>query len=450
MWLRNYQPHVIKHFLVMKLSNLTLLIIFLLPFISLSQERIVINTVVSKGHKPFSRGYAPVYDYDKKLAQDSLKRQLKSYKIYTYHFQIEQFRYYKYKSGLLETTNFLNFVKEYDVDTTRLINSEVNESIDILVGISSNNDILLYIDSNNNNEFEENERYLHKTNNIDSIPSITVKYDYYNGIEIKSAKAKIKYELTITDSTKFVNSLKEALYIYIANDQHRTGFFAVDTLNYIIKISNIFAGVNYKLDRSRADIITNELESNVFSDLKLANRLIDTFYLSNKKYVIDKVSLTADTIILLRIGEATRHFGYNPGTYLYDFDKVKSGRNSEYYLIDFWGTWCAPCIKLIPDLVNLSKTYSKNNLSIISVGYESLKDSLKYREFIDRYEMNWQHILEFRDKPNISYLSYKLNVELYPTLFLVDKNGLIIFRASYPEHIVILKEKLHNLLLTKP
>ena len=48
----------------------------------------------------------------------------------------------------------------------------------------------------------------------------------------------------------------------------------------------------------------------------------------------------------------------------------------KYVLLDFWGTWCGPCIKLIPDLKQLQKKYK--DLVIVSIAcYEKNEEDVK-------------------------------------------------------------------------
>lgn len=46
-------------------------------------------------------------------------------------------------------------------------------------------------------------------------------------------------------------------------------------------------------------------------------------------------------------------------------------------LLDFWATWCPPCIKDLPKLTSLHERYTENGLTVMSVSIDEGKDALK-------------------------------------------------------------------------
>ena len=52
-----------------------------------------------------------------------------------------------------------------------------------------------------------------------------------------------------------------------------------------------------------------------------------------------------------------------------------------YLVVNFWATWCAPCVKEMPELDLVQRQYARRNVSIIGIGIES-ED--KVRQFRDR------------------------------------------------------------------
>jgi len=75
----------------------------------------------------------------------------------------------------------------------------------------------------------------------------------------------------------------------------------------------------------------------------------------------------------LRIGQVPPELVYH--SILEDETMNYSGndfRNS-VYLIDFWATWCAPCIESIPHLNELVEKYKNKNIRFISITYEPEK-----------------------------------------------------------------------------
>lgn len=96
----------------------------------------------------------------------------------------------------------------------------------------------------------------------------------------------------------------------------------------------------------------------------------------------------------------------------------------EYVLLDFWATWCPPCVAEIPFVKQLRKKYSRDKLEIIGIS-EDL-DLKKLNAFVKKEAMNWPH---FYDRYKEITQLYGINA--YPALILIDKEGKIIYKSDY-------------------
>lgn len=88
-------------------------------------------------------------------------------------------------------------------------------------------------------------------------------------------------------------------------------------------------------------------------------------------------------------------------------------------LLDFWGTWCAPCREELPKLKSIYEQYKSKNFIMIGIANDNL-DSLN--KFIKENQIYWPQIVQDNDKSIIS----DYNVVGYPTTFLIDENGTIL------------------------
>lgn len=100
----------------------------------------------------------------------------------------------------------------------------------------------------------------------------------------------------------------------------------------------------------------------------------------------------------------------------------------KYVLIDFWGTWCVPCIEGIPELQAVHSKY-KSRLAIISIALERPTDRKKWLKAIDKYGMSWTQTAEFtKSKEGVNEL---YNVVEYPTFLLADPEGVLLAKLRY-------------------
>ncbi len=53
-----------------------------------------------------------------------------------------------------------------------------------------------------------------------------------------------------------------------------------------------------------------------------------------------------------------------------DFKKMIESSQGKVLIINFWATWCAPCVKEFPGLMNLRKEFSEDDLTIIGISMD--------------------------------------------------------------------------------
>lgn len=98
-------------------------------------------------------------------------------------------------------------------------------------------------------------------------------------------------------------------------------------------------------------------------------------------------------------------------------------------LLDFWGTWCGPCVQFIPKLKAIYDEYGGNDFEIVSVANET--GSAKWEKMIADKGMNWTNLIDDNEKVVTLY-----KIQSYPTLMIVDKNGKIVSEKTYESEII--------------
>jgi len=96
-----------------------------------------------------------------------------------------------------------------------------------------------------------------------------------------------------------------------------------------------------------------------------------------------------------------------------------SDYKNKVVLIDFWATWCPPCRKGIPDLIELQKEFPKNFVVLgISVDSDTKED---VPGFVKNYGINYPVV--YGDQSTAKLFG---GVSGIPTSFLIDKKGNIV------------------------
>ena len=115
-----------------------------------------------------------------------------------------------------------------------------------------------------------------------------------------------------------------------------------------------------------------------------------------------------------------------------------SAFSGQVIMLTFWGTWCGPCRREIPDFIKLYDDYNDEGLEIIGVAVQS-GTSENIKRFSDYYKINYT-ILTDIDR----YESYRtfhdygtvtgVGTRAVPTTFLIDRDGYIVktYRGARP------------------
>ena len=91
-------------------------------------------------------------------------------------------------------------------------------------------------------------------------------------------------------------------------------------------------------------------------------------------------------------------------------------------LLDFWATWCGPCITELPNLKEVYEKYHDSGFEIIGISLDS--DEAALREFIKENRLTWRQV--FDGKRWESPLVQQYGIRGIPAQFLIDQEGRVI------------------------
>ena len=95
------------------------------------------------------------------------------------------------------------------------------------------------------------------------------------------------------------------------------------------------------------------------------------------------------------------------------------------YVIEFWATWCAPCRKNVPHLIELTEKFRESRLLFIALSADKSADTV--RKFVSKKGINY-HVAIDRDSAE------RFEIAGFPTAFVVDHEGKVIWQGQPSNH----------------
>jgi thiol-disulfide isomerase/thioredoxin len=121
--------------------------------------------------------------------------------------------------------------------------------------------------------------------------------------------------------------------------------------------------------------------------------------------------------------------------YSVDFTKNK------YTILDFWGSWCAPCISGFPKMKEHFEKY-KNQIEFIGIACNDTET--KWRNAVNEHELKWKNL--FNDNGIDKDVSVKYAIKAFPTKIIINSSGIIegIFNGEGEDFYNKLNELMKN------
>jgi|HubBroStandDraft_1064217.scaffolds.fasta_scaffold17576_4 thiol-disulfide isomerase/thioredoxin len=89
-------------------------------------------------------------------------------------------------------------------------------------------------------------------------------------------------------------------------------------------------------------------------------------------------------------------------------------------LIDFWATWCGPCVAALPRIQHIAHKFDSQPLVVLSISLDS--DEEKWKSFVAKNRMTW---LQVRDGGFNGAVSKRFGVSAIPATFSIDADGVL-------------------------
>ncbi|MFZ0198472.1 MAG: TlpA disulfide reductase family protein [Candidatus Sulfotelmatobacter sp.] len=150
------------------------------------------------------------------------------------------------------------------------------------------------------------------------------------------------------------------------------------------------------------------------------------YYYSGVRRILCFLSCAALSFILLsfsgcysgtrppRIGSAAPDFTVHDSDRTVTLSQLKG----QVVVLNFWATWCPPCIEEMPSLVQMQQRMKAKGVTVLAVSVDVDQDN--YQRFLKDHNVNLLSVRDGDQKSNALYGTFK-----FPETYIIDRKGVV-------------------------
>ena len=94
----------------------------------------------------------------------------------------------------------------------------------------------------------------------------------------------------------------------------------------------------------------------------------------------------------------------------------------ELIVLDFWTTWCKPCIRSIPKIIAVSEKYDEAKVQFIGMNEDSPRNQNKVKPMVNSLKIPYTVVMDTEQ-----IVLSELMVSAFPTLLIMNKKGEVLY-----------------------
>ena len=344
-----------------------------------------------------------------------------------------QFVYQNYNLGNISKERYKSLQKRYDwkPDTLELSKEPLKCKIAFAYSKDSTGVIKMVVDTNNNLDLSDDKIFTPfnivpaKSINIDSIAqnnSIKVSFERFVDNKIVSASAQLfiaQIGNTLNSNfPQFATTSFKGTKIAIRSDDFTSLSYKnpdIVILNDSLKDGDKFSEVNLT---SKNEYI--EIERDIYMNIGVNQ--------NHNTLVLEKINAPKNQLYSTQIGYKSIPFTGNDFTT--DSRISLNDLKGKYVFLDFWATWCGPCLQEMPNLKELYKKTDRDKFEIVGIVGDSSNDQIK--KIIEKDSIIWPQVLT----TDSNKIKEDYGIQGYPTTILIDPEGIVIAKSLRGKELV--------------
>lgn len=348
-----------------------------------------------------------------------------------------------YTAGDITKQELLELYKNQHNDTLGFTKQKYDNIVIYAVGFRKNKQFLIG-DMNKNKDFSDENVFEYDINFRNTIEDDTRILNTVKG-------SNYRHEITINGETHRFNR-KFILYPNVNNqwrlniDPKKKDYFSLFSFKDYWKGEKTInsktmdiAYLGYRNKFGKLYVKPKEIPSNPKEygfDKQFLYDLNDSIVINNSIYVTDSVATDITKVYLRKIKDISKNYGTRIGSYLKNFEFQNLDNQTiatqniltekPFTLLEFWGTWCGPCVALTPELKKAQQEFA-SQLNMISIAVD--QDRERVKKYVTEKQLNWTQGFIKQEIPRKNKILENLDIDGYPTLVLIDQKGRILYRG---------------------
>lgn len=336
-------------------------------------------------------------------------------------FDGAQFAYQHYKQGNISPTRFDELVTVWNIqlDKRTYVDQPIKCFVYLIYGKDADGNIKYKIDTNNDLDFSDEDEFTPAEVDFSKLDSIVEKNSHQVSYQaVRNGKVvSLSTPILILEQN---GSLLCNIPQYGIADFHG---------NELRIRSSEFQSTSYepaailkKSDNGQQEII-QEKEFILIDD-----EIYQNLGVNIEREVLLLKKMPKDTIIYsTQVGFKAKEFAGKDFTTQEEISLEKYA--GKFLYLEFWGSWCGPCIKELPNIKAAYSHLDKSKIDFLGIAMDQ-PDALK--KLLEKEKIEWKQILKESEDGVID----DYNIISYPTSFLIDPTGKIVAKNIRGEKLL--------------